>query len=72
MLLLLFRNRTSKNEHCSFSFFKNNYCLEEIAMSAARLIYILGILQQETNADKAMTLHQIYDKLLLLSGRTLL
>lgn len=35
-------------------------------MSAARLIYILGILQQETNADKAMTLHQIYDKLLLL------
>ncbi len=35
-------------------------------MSAARLIYILGILQQETNVDKELTLHQIYDKLLLL------
>ncbi len=35
-------------------------------MSAARLIHILGILQQETNANKALTLHQIHDKLLLL------
>ena len=34
-------------------------------MSAARLIHILAILQQETNADKALTLHQIHDKLLL-------
>lgn len=34
-------------------------------MSAARLIHILAILQQETNVDKALTLHQIHDKLLL-------
>lgn len=35
-------------------------------MSAARLIHILAILQQKTNANKTMTLHQIHDKLLLL------
>ena len=35
-------------------------------MSSARLIYILGILQQKTNAGKELTLHQIYDELLLL------
>lgn len=37
-----------------------------LSKSAARRIYTLGILQQKTNADKTMTLHQIYDKLLLL------
>lgn len=35
-------------------------------MSAARLLLILAILQGETNADKALTLHQIHDKLLRL------
>ena len=35
-------------------------------MSAARLLLILAILQRETNADKALTLHQIHDKLLRL------
>lgn len=34
-------------------------------MSAARLIHILAILQQQTNADKPLTLHQIHDSLLL-------
>ena len=33
-------------------------------MSAERLIHILAILQQDTNADQALTLHQIQDKLL--------
>ena len=33
-------------------------------MSAERLIHILAILRQDTNADQALTLHQIQDKLL--------
>lgn len=35
-------------------------------MSAARLIHILGILQEDTNAGTALTLHQIHDRLLRL------
>lgn len=29
-------------------------------MSTARLIHILSILQQKTNAEKALTLHEIH------------
>lgn len=35
-------------------------------MSTARLIHILSILQQKTNAEKALTLHEIHSQLLRL------